>query len=51
MPLLLQGIELKEAASNPLLGQFHLHNNQGFVKAKMQATSAHHETPEGLTAS
>ena len=33
----LQGIELKEAASNPLLGQFHMHNDHGFVRAKLQA--------------
>ncbi|KAK9803720.1 hypothetical protein WJX73_006530 [Symbiochloris irregularis] len=28
------GIELKEAAANPLLGQYHIHDSQGFVKAR-----------------
>jgi len=34
-----QGIELKEAAANPLLGQFHLENGGNFVKAKLPAAS------------
>jgi hypothetical protein len=29
------GIELKEAAANPLLGQYHLQNGGHFVKAKL----------------
>lgn len=32
-----QGIELKEAAANPLLGQFHLEAGGQFVKAKLPA--------------
>ena len=34
-----RGIELKEAAANPLLGQFHLENGGQFVKAKLPAAS------------
>lgn len=36
-----QGIELKEAGSNPLLGQYHMHNQQGFVKAKLEPIGRH----------
>ena len=32
-----QGIELKEAAANPLLGQFHLESGGQFVRAKLPA--------------
>lgn len=34
-----RGIELKEAAANPLLGQFHLENGGQFVKAKLPAAN------------
>lgn len=34
-----QGIELKEAPSNPLLGQYHLHGDHNFVRAKVHAKS------------
>ena len=39
-PLLLQGIELKEAAANPLLGQGHLESGGRFVKAKLTSVAA-----------
>ncbi len=35
----LQGIELKQAAANPLLGQFHLQDGGRFVKAKLPSAS------------
>jgi hypothetical protein len=34
-----QGIELKEAAANPLLGQGHLESGGRFVKAKLPAAA------------
>lgn len=38
--MLLQGIELKEAAANPLLGQGHLESGGRFVKAKLASAAA-----------
>lgn len=35
----LQGIELKQAAANPLLGQFHLQDGGRFVRAKLPSAT------------
>lgn len=35
----MQGIELKEAAANPLLGQGHMESSGRFVKAKLPAAA------------